>query len=100
VPALGLEIGRKTVGQVRVSGVHVHMVEEVVIHVVAVGIRVGGKKANVFVEVERAAKGEIKMLFLMVADQVTVNAFHGLAGGEAENEVRIGAQFLFDNARD
>ena len=95
-----VEVGRQAVGQVGVPRVNVHVAEQVVVHVVAVGVRVGGEQADVLVEVEGAAEGEVELLGLVQADEVAIDALHRLAGGQAEDEVRVGAEFAGDDARD
>ena len=95
-----VEVGGQAVGQVGVPRVNVHVAEQVVIHVVPVRVRVGGEQADILVEVERAAEGEIELLGLVQADEVAIDAFHGLAGRQAEDELRVGAQFAGDDAGD
>ena len=36
----------------------------------------------------------------MHPDELSINALHGLASGETEDEVRIGAEIMADNASD
>jgi hypothetical protein len=60
LPALGVEILRHAVGQVGVLFLDVDVREKVVFHVVAVGIRVFGREADVLVEVEGAGLGEVE----------------------------------------
>ena len=83
----------------RVPRVHVHMAEQVSFHIVAIRIRVAREQPDVFVEVERAAQGKIQFLGLMQAHEVAINTFHRAAGGEAEDEMRIGAQIVRHDAR-
>ena len=92
-----VQVAREAIGQVGVPRINVHVAEQVVIHVVAVGVRVGGKQADILVEVERAAEREIKLLSLVHADEVAIDAFHRLAGRQPQNEMRVGAQLAGHN---
>ena len=74
------------------------MAEQVVVHVVAVGVGVGGEQADILVEVEGAAQGEVELLGLVQSDEVAIDPLHGLAGGQAQNEVRVGPEFAGDDA--
>ena len=51
-----VQVGRQAVGQIGVPRVHVHVAEQVVIHVVPVRVRVRREQADILVEVERAAE--------------------------------------------
>jgi len=98
--ALLREILREPVWQVRVPHVNVHMTEQVVIHVVAVRIRVGWKEADVFVEVEGAAQREVEVLVLVHSREVSIDALHRGAGCEAEHEMGIEPELPGDHASD
>ena len=54
--ALGLEVGRLAIGQMRVSRVRIDVPEKVFVHKVPVGTRVLRRQADVFVQVEGAAQ--------------------------------------------
>jgi hypothetical protein len=64
---------RQSVGQMRVPQVKVHLLEQVLVHAVAVGIRVGWEKPDVLVKIEGAAEGEISGCISLNSDQP--NAF-------------------------
>src|ERR1035441_8885353 len=68
-----IQIARQAVGQMGIPGVHVHMAEQVVVHVVAVGVRVGREQADILIEVERAAEGEVELLSLVQPDEVAID---------------------------
>ena len=84
----------------RVARINVHMMEQMVIHVVPVGIRIAGKQADVFVKVERAAQREIEFLLAMQAHELAINAFHGFSRGQSQDKVGIGTQIMSNDARD
>jgi hypothetical protein len=89
-----VQVGRQAVGQIGVPRVHVHMAEEVVIHVVAVRVRVRREQTDILVQVERAAEREIELLRLVEADEMAIDAFHRLAGRQAEDKLRVGTEFV------
>ena len=93
-----VQVAREAIGQVGVPRINVHVAEQVVIHVVPIRVRVGREQADILVEVERAAEREVELLGLMDADEVAIDAFHRLAGRQAENEIRVGAQLAGDDA--
>jgi len=97
--AFGIEVFGETVGKMRVARVHVHVPKQMVIHVMAVGIGIGWKQTDVFVEVEGAAKGKIELLLLMKAHKIAIDTFHRFARSQAEHEVRIGTQLMGDDPR-
>ena len=66
----------------------------------AVGVWVGWKQANVFIQIKSAAKGKIELRFLVPAHELAIDAFHGLARGQSQDEVGIGTQVMSDDARD
>ena len=51
-----VQVAREAIGQVGVPRVHVHVAEQVVIHVVPVRVRVGREQADILVQIERAAE--------------------------------------------
>ena len=95
-----VEVGREAVGQMRVARVNVHVPEKMFLHVMTVGVRIGRRQAYVFIEVERAAEREIEFLLAMHPHEMAINKFHRLARREAENEVRVRADFFCDDSRD
>ncbi len=95
-----VQVVREAVRQVGVPRVHIHVAEQVVIHVMPVRIRVGREQADILVQVERAAEREIELLHLVQANEVAIDAFHRLAGRQAEDEVRISAEFAGHDPRD
>ena len=98
-PAFLIQVRGQAVGQVRVPRVHVHMPEQVVVHVIAVGVRVRGEQPDIFIQVEGAAEREIELLLPVQAHQVLIDALHRAAGGQAQNQVRVGAQFAGHDSR-
>jgi hypothetical protein len=50
------KVGGKAVGQVSVSWFQVHMAEQVMFHVMAVGVWIRREEADVFVEIKSAAE--------------------------------------------
>jgi hypothetical protein len=93
VAALGLQVAGHAVGQMGVPRVDVHMPKEMMLHVMTIGVGVRRKQADILIEVERAAEGEIQVLILVQPDEVTVDQLHGFSGGKSEDEVRVGPQF-------
>ena len=81
---------------VNVARGHVHVAEEVFLHEVAEALGMRGGQAEVFVEIEGSDVREIERAGLMQADEMLVEANHGVAGGEAESERR----FFLDGAGD
>ena len=55
VVCLRAQIGRHAIRNVRIGKVDIHPAEQVMIHVIAVGVFVLGRYADVFVQVERTA---------------------------------------------
>ena len=94
-----IQVGCQTVRQMRIPRLDVHMPEQMLIHVMTVGVWIGGKQADVFIQIKSAAKRKIELLFLVPADEMAINAFHGLASGQAQNEVRVGTEVMGDDAR-
>src|SRR5437870_4262446 len=76
------------------------MAEQMLVHVMAVGVWIGWKQADVFIQIESKAKGKIELLLLLHAYELLIDAFHSLAGGQAQHEVGIGTQVMSDDARD
>jgi len=62
-----LQVGREAIGEVGVPRINVHVAEQLVIHVEAVGVLVGGKQADILIEVKRATEREVELLSLMHA---------------------------------
>jgi hypothetical protein len=62
-------------------------------------MRIGGGQTNVFIEVERAAAAKNQFPGAMHFFEARVNGFHGVAGREAEDETRLGAELRGDDAR-
>src|SRR3954463_11228313 len=83
-----------------VSGVDIYKLEQMFIHVMPIRVRIGGEQADIFVQVKRRAERKIKSSFLVLPYQLTINALHGLAGGQTENQVRVGSQIVRHYARD
>src|SRR5438034_5100202 len=81
-----------------VAQVHVHVPEQVLVHVVAKGVRIVRVQADVFVEVESAAERKIQALFAMHPHQQTVNRLHRASGRQTQDQMRVGPQFLCDDA--
>ena len=93
-----VQVARQPIGQVGVPRINVHVAEQMMIHVIPVGVRVGREQADIFIQVERAAQGEIKLLGLVHPHQVPIDAFHRLAGCQAQDQVRVGAQLTGNDA--
>ena len=100
VKALGVQILSHPVGQVGVAGVDVHLPEQVVVHVMAVGIRVGGHQAHIFIQVKGAAEGEIEVFLPVHVDEVPVNTLHGGTCRKTKDHVGIGPQFACNDLGD
>ena len=99
VLALCCKIACRAIRQVRVAPVNVDPAEKMPVHVVAVRMRILGQEADIFVEVKRAAKGEIEPLAPMQFGQMPVNLLHRSAGGQAKRERRLRLQTPCNQAR-
>src|SRR6266850_1932294 len=84
----------------RVPRLDVHMAEQMLVHVMTVGVWVGRKQAHIFIQIKSAAKRKIELLLLVFAHELTIDALHGLACGQAQDKVRIGTQVMGDNTGD
>ena len=98
-PALGVEVGRLAIRQVRIARIDVHVSEQVLVHVMPVRVRIARRQADVLVEVKGAAQGEIQSFFPLHPHQEPVNRLHRAPGRQAQHQVRIRAQFLCDDPR-
>src|SRR5258708_40304772 len=82
----------------RVAWLDVHVAEQMLVHVMTVGVWVGGKQADVFIQIKSAAKRKIELLFLVLAHELAIDAFHGLARGQTHDEVWVGTQVVRNDA--
>ncbi len=83
--AVGGEVERPAVGHVRVARVDVDVIEEVLLHEVAIAVRVGGTEAHVLVEVEGDDARKIEPFLAVHADQLGIRAQRRAAGGQSEH---------------
>ena len=83
----------------RIARVDVDLGKEVLVHVEPVAVRTAGREPHVFVEIERAAEGEIQVLFPMLADQLGINSLHRPAGGQPQHQERVGPHLVGDDSR-
>src|SRR6266576_5729702 len=77
-----------------ISDIHIDVMKQVMIHVMPIGIRVRRKKADVLVQIESTAQRKIQLLLLVHSDKVPIDGFHGLAGGEAKDQMWVGSEFM------
>ena len=73
------------------------MVEEIVVHEVAVALIVGGLQADILIQIDGMDLGEIQALFGAAARQLPVHADGAGAGGEAEGALRVLPDDGFDD---
>ena len=70
---MSVEVGSKAIGQMRVARLDVHLIKQVMVHVMPVRIWVARKQADVFVEVEGPAEGEVQLFGAAPLDQAPVH---------------------------
>ena len=81
-----------------VALVDVDFVEQMIVHIVAVGILVRAVESDVFIKVEGLAEREIQTFRLVPVRKVRVKAFHGAPGGKTEGIRRFGFDFVGNDA--
>ena len=94
-----LEVLRKAVRHMRVRLVDVDVVEQVVVHEIAVAVRVVAGKPAVFVEVDRPHAGEVEEPLFAALDQFFVCADGRRARRKAEHAVGLQVHLRADHAR-
>ena len=97
--AFGFQIGGHAVFQMRVALVDVDPVEQMEIHVIAVGVAVFRGQSHIFVQIEGFAQGEVDLACFVHVGQFVVDVFHGGAGGQTEGQVRFRFQGVGDDLR-
>ena len=58
-----------------------------------------GPEPDVFVQIEGAAQGKIQTFLMVHPDEISIDPFHGAAGGEPEHEMWFLAEGLGDQGR-
>ena len=76
-------------GHIGVGLVDVDVVEEVVVHEVAVALVMGGLQAHVLVQVHAVDAGEVQALLPAAAGQLLIHAHGAGAGGQAQGAVGL-----------
>ncbi len=84
----------------RVPWLDVHMAEQMLVHIMTVGVWVGRKQPNIFIQIKSAAKRKIELLLFVPSHKLAIDALHGLTSGQAQDEVRVGTQVMRGYARD
>src|SRR5947209_65095 len=87
--ALGIEIGGVAARDVRVRGIDVDVVEQVLLHVGAVTAGVLARDAGVFVEVERRHVAEAVVVARALRDDAVVHSDRSASCGESEHDARV-----------
>src|SRR5215510_3995003 len=82
-----------------IAKINIYVSKKTFVHVVAVRMRIVGREAHVLVQVERMTKREVEPFCLMHSHQHAADGFHGPTRGEAEDQMRVRAQFFGDDAR-
>ena len=83
----------------RAVRVDVDVVEQVLLHEVAVALRMRRPQAHVFVEVERRDLREIEPLLPVQADQLAVQGQRRAAGRQAQHAIGLSADQVRDEPR-
>ena len=97
--AVGLGVHIGAIGHERARLVDVHMVEEVVVHEVAVALRIVTGQTAILVEVIRTHLGEIEVARLVLGDKPFIGADRGGTRGKAEHAVRLKGDLGGDKIR-
>ena len=84
---LGLQVGGTAVGDKGLSLVDVHVVEQVVVHEIAIALVVTAVQTHVLVQVHAGDGGEVNLAGLVVGDQTLVGAHGGGAGRQTQHAV-------------
>ena len=87
--ALPLLVGLHAVGHVGVGLVDVHMVEQVVVHEIAVALVVGHGQTDVLVQIHSADLGEVQFPGLILLHQLGVSSLRAAAGGKTQHAVGL-----------
>ena len=81
-----------------VALVDVDLVEEMVVHVVAVGVLILRRQPDVLVQIEGLGQRKVDLALLVQLGEFGVDVLHGRAGGEAEAEFGLGVDRVGDHA--
>ena len=83
--ATGLEVRRPAVGHMRLGGDKVQVLEQILLHEVAVALRMVLRQADVFIQVEGGDLGKVEPFFAMQANQFPIHAQGRSARGKSQH---------------
>ena len=85
--AFDMHVLRRAIGDVGVLLINVDMLEKMLPHEPVVGLIMGGRQTDIFVEVEGCHPTEVQILLAVETDQFPVEHQRGATRGEAEHGV-------------
>ena len=84
-------------GHVGVGLVDVDMVEQVIVHEVAIALVVVAGEAHILIQIDAVDAGEVQTLLMAAAAQLLIHAHGAGAGGKAQGAIGLGADDGLDD---